>query len=444
MPSVTFVNHASVLIRQGATALLTDPWYRGPAFHKGWRLLTETPDDEAARLLQDVTHIWLSHEHPDHFSIPFFRTHGPALRDRAIPVLFQKIADRRVADFLAGEGIDVREMAFGARIALAPDFDVMCLKDEFYDSLLSVRAGGVHILNLNDCNVATHARAQEILRATGPCDWLLTQFSYAAWKGGPDNRAWRAAAAAAKLDAMAVQIDTFAPKAVIPFASFVTFANAANGYLNDAANRPQEVQDRFAATLPVVVMQPGDRFDGTVDPARTAAAVAFWDRARTAAAAAPPMAFETRDMGELTAAFAGYVARIRRQNAVWLMRAVQALRPLGILQPVVIRLDDLGLTVSVDAPRARFAPTDAAPDIAMHSESLWFIFRNSFGFDTLTVNGCLLECRPGGFSRAARSLAIENLNNLGLAFGPSLIFAPQVIGAFLKRLVAVSRRLRRA
>ena len=71
-----------------------------------------------------------------------------------------------------------------------------------------------------------------------------------------------------------------------------------------------------------------------------------------------------------------------------------------------------------------------------------YLFRNPFGFDTLTVNGCLEEARPGGFSRAARSIAIENLNNLGIRFGPGLIFEAKVIAIFFERLRAASARMR--
>lgn len=80
---IEFINHASVLISEGDVALLTDPWYSGPAFHKGWKLLAETPEAEVDRLLDRVTHIWLSHEHPDHFSVGFFKTHGAKLRAAA-------------------------------------------------------------------------------------------------------------------------------------------------------------------------------------------------------------------------------------------------------------------------------------------------------------------------------------------------------------------------
>ncbi|MGR3466518.1 MAG: MBL fold metallo-hydrolase, partial [Shimia sp.] len=104
---IEFVNHASVLVTSGETALLTDPWYSGPAFHKGWELLVETPDTEVDALLDRVTDIWLSHEHPDHFSIPFYKRFGAKLIARGIPVWFQRTKDQRVASFLRKAGITV-------------------------------------------------------------------------------------------------------------------------------------------------------------------------------------------------------------------------------------------------------------------------------------------------------------------------------------------------
>ena len=70
--SIKFINHASVLISSGNTKLLTDPWYYGDAFHKGWNLIVEQSKKEINDILNEVTHIWISHEHPDHFSVKFF------------------------------------------------------------------------------------------------------------------------------------------------------------------------------------------------------------------------------------------------------------------------------------------------------------------------------------------------------------------------------------
>ena len=53
-------------------------------------------------------------------------------------------------------------------------------------------------------------------------------------------------------------------------------------------------------------------------------------------------------------------------------------------------------------------------DIKMHSNSLLFLLKNSFGFDTLTVNGCFDIYNFRSFSKFAKFFSIGNLNNLGI------------------------------
>ncbi|MGB8077554.1 MAG: hypothetical protein WCF09_06720, partial [Gallionella sp.] len=113
----------------------------------------------------------------------------------------------------------------------------------------------------------------------------------------------------------------------------------------------------------------------------------------------------------------------------------------GGFQPVVIKLDDLNESIIIDLPNQILRRTEMAPDIQLHSESLAFIFRNAFGFDTLTVNGTFEETRPGGFGRFAKTFALENLNNLGYSLSPALIFNLKLIGIFLGRLTGVARKL---
>ena len=56
----------------------------------------------------------------------------------------------------------------------------------------------------------------------------------------------------------------------------------------------------------------------------------------------------------------------------------------------------------------------------MHSESLSFIFKNEFGFDTLTVNGCF-ECSPKNFSKVSiiqnRSIQLSLLVSIPASLG---------------------------
>ena len=76
----------------------------------------------------------------------------------------------------------------------------------------------------------------------------------------------------------------------------------------------------------------------------------------------------------------------------------------------------------------------------MHSQSLAFIFKNEFGFDTLTVNGCF-EASQTGFVKATKTLALGNLNALGFHLNLSLIFNYKIIFLFFKMLKAVKQSL---
>ena len=80
-------------------------------------------------------------------------------------------------------------------------------------------------LNLNDCEIKTKEKCKNLLNLVGECDVLISQFSYAAWKGGIDNLHWRKKAAKEKLDTLALQVNQFKPKLLIPFASYVYFSN---------------------------------------------------------------------------------------------------------------------------------------------------------------------------------------------------------------------------
>tara|TARA_X000000950_G_C13814532_1_gene619177 strand:+ start:999 stop:1226 length:228 start_codon:yes stop_codon:yes gene_type:complete len=60
-----FINHAGVLLEGSKVKLLMDPWTEGSAFNNGWDLLSRAANIDYVRL----THVWISHKHPDHFSI---------------------------------------------------------------------------------------------------------------------------------------------------------------------------------------------------------------------------------------------------------------------------------------------------------------------------------------------------------------------------------------
>jgi UDP-MurNAc hydroxylase len=76
-PKLTFLNHASFMIENNDSVLLIDPWYEGAAFNQGWSLLdTSIKNEDVVKKLivsNKKIFIWFSHEHSDHFSVPFIK-----------------------------------------------------------------------------------------------------------------------------------------------------------------------------------------------------------------------------------------------------------------------------------------------------------------------------------------------------------------------------------
>ena len=57
--TIQFINHASVKISYENISLLSDPWYFGDAFHKGWDLIVEHDSNEINEIVNSTTHIWI-------------------------------------------------------------------------------------------------------------------------------------------------------------------------------------------------------------------------------------------------------------------------------------------------------------------------------------------------------------------------------------------------
>lgn len=136
---LTWVNHASVVVESRDVRLITDPWLEGTVFNNGWKLLSPTRlryEDFAG-----ITHIWFSHEHPDHFA-PANLRRIPEEDRRRIKVLYHETRDRRLIDVCKGFGFEVRELPEGKPVSIAPDFRLLCRPQHLGDSWMAIFAEG--------------------------------------------------------------------------------------------------------------------------------------------------------------------------------------------------------------------------------------------------------------------------------------------------------------
>lgn len=260
---ITFVNHASFLLQANATSIWCDPWTRGKVYNDCAAL--HSPSFEVP--IQDVEHIWVSHEHSDHFNFPTLKSIPEADR-RRITVLHQRHSSPRVVDAFRKLGFEkIVELPQYRWVKLRPDFDIFCGCVGTMDSFLVIRTEGECILNLNDC-ICTDAEIQYIRRITGKPSLLFTQFSIAQWIG---NHADEIDAVKQKMREFKYSVLSFQAESTVAFASFGYWCNQENSWMNRFAITPSQV---LVMNLPGVnFMYPGDVWDSAVRKFRTDEAV---------------------------------------------------------------------------------------------------------------------------------------------------------------------------
>jgi UDP-MurNAc hydroxylase len=416
---IEWVNHASFVAAHGTTRLLTDPWFEGRAFNESWSLLS--PTRFRYEDFSTITHIWFSHEHPDHFSPPTLKHISPEVRAKTT-VLYQTTIDRKIVRFCQGLRFEsVREIIPHVNFFLNQDVRLLLgkMRNET-DSWLLIDMGGHRLLNMNDC-VPDAAGLDRIRRIVGPVDVLLTQFSYANWVGNPGDSAALSRAADNKLAEMKRQIAAFQPRFVVPCASFVWFSNRDNFFMNAGVNRVEtaaRVVEASGATP--VVLYPGDEWQVGAEW-HNEEALARYENDRIARV-------------HLDETFAYPVVTIEAlMNSADRYRAdslrVNAAGKLNSFGTFTAHVSDLGTSISFSfaaGPRVtRKDPEEC--DVVLPGAALQYCFDHSWGFGTLEVSGAFRKPERGEFERIREYEWISSLNNRGRR-------TPGVMARVLRRL----------
>jgi len=444
-PTIEFINHASVIISYEEISILTDPWYNGTAFHDGWRLLYDIDDSRIIDILKKISHIYISHEHPDHFNVSFFlnKKIKEIIIKKKIEILFQKTDDKRVFTFLKEQGFLITELNSNQNIKINKNVEIQIIKFGFYDSCLIVKIPNLKILNLNDCPMRDLNEIENFKNKNGTFDVLLTQFSYAAWKGGIKNKNFREESALEKLKSIENQANILKCKSVIPFASFIYFSNELNFYMNDSINTPKTVINFFREKIfSTIILSPGEiqNLNGLKQNQNS---INFWNEQYDNIALKKKDKYsQTISLDSLKIQFEKYKRNIFKKNSKFLILILSKIKIMNIFQSIKIKLLDHGKTYRYSIFKGLYEIDSTHEyDIKMHSQSLLFIFKNEFGFDTLTVNGCF-ESSKNGFLKSTNTLAIGSLNSMGLNLNFSLIFQFKIIYLFLKKLKNVLKKIK--
>lgn len=407
---IEFVNHASVIIRHHNISLITDPWIEGTAFHNGWKLIEPTHFSYAD--FESITHIWFSHEHPDHFSPSNIRNIPPEIRAK-ITILYPGTKDKKVIKYCQSLGFKACVELDAKWQELGENFSILNVPHTDGDSWMAIKTSDGCILNLNDCGMDHDGQILEIKRKIGKVsiDVLLTQFSYANWVGNRGDHLLQRKNAATKLGELDRQVALLKPKYTIPLASFIWFCHQENFYLNAEANTVEKTFNHLVKsgqTIPVVLFPDDMWILGTSWNSETA--LAKWKLSSSShikeEEALPTNGVSSDRLIELGGKFA---AGLKANNAGVMAYA---------LEPSPIYIVDLDQVFTLSLSGLMRSSTELHfCDVSMTSEALAYCFEHLWGGATTRINGRYQKPAFGQFLRWKRYFNIAEMNNHGERFG---------------------------
>jgi hypothetical protein len=384
---------------------------------EGWSLLSKGSFSVAD--FESITHIWFSHEHPDHFCPPILQKIPLEVRKR-ITVLFHKTIDKKVVSFC-------QKMSFGKVVEMEADLSyeignglkAICNPYHDGDSWAYFFTDEIGILNLNDCILRTQQEAELIKQKIGRVDILMTQFGYANKIGEPGEDFKRREAANEKLLRIQNQATVLAPKYIIPFASFVFFCHEENIYMNNGQNTVGMAYDYIVNNLPCkpVVMYPDQKWELFSD----------WDSSEAlekynvdyeAIKHYEPVKAGKIPLEEVKALAKKFGARLVQKNP-------SAKHLINSICPKIYVTDYNGaFSFKGEGGLQEINLEQKKCDVALSSEALSYIFKHEWGGGTFNVNGRFLIPPGGDFYRFNLFIRMSLLNNNGLEYKwsrPSLL-----------------------
>ena len=378
---VRFLNHSCIELVAPNTIISCDPWFRGTAFTDGWSLLNDKSHN-INKLSFD--YIWISHEHPDHFSIPTLSTlHNP------VKFLFQETKDRKVASFLENKGHAVIELS-NKKPTQIGDLELTCVICDGYDSSLIVKfPNGRVLVNMNDARVDVNNHINtELKPSLEGCDvdLLSFQFGYANWAGNKGDKKIPEHQQELIDKKNKYAIKEFNPKMIMPFASFIYFSHEENFYWNEKYWL-DHIFSKFSKLTSQLIFPSVNQkisLDGITDDELNKSnelAKIFWESKLKNIK--PLMRSKFVPLECLSNQYDLFIKRLHNNNLL--------LKEIDIKEDFILSLQilDLNLVVSIGLLKNHFKVEQNKKNVAaeISSEIFDFLLKNSFGRGSVTING---------------------------------------------------------
>ena len=239
---VKFINHASLQVTRDKFNLLIDPWYSGKVFNNSWSLIREGHEN----LQKNITHILISHEHPDHLHFPTLKylKSNNFLHPNCV-LIFPFRKENSVRDAIVKLGLHYTEIKSGIQSSIMVGDIKVAYYGEVEDGDHTIVLGcpDLTIVNQND-HYTSVPMCFEIKADWPSIDFFFTQFSLAGYYGNKNEPdIIKNNGSKFHIQRFIDYVDIFEPKFAIPFASFVYFCDFYNNYLNFYTVKPSDLSN---------------------------------------------------------------------------------------------------------------------------------------------------------------------------------------------------------
>lgn len=416
---ITFVGHSSIIIWTEHHGILCDPWLSGRVFNNAWALAPTPVLDPVS--LDRITHLWISHEHPDHLHFPTLGGFPDHVKSR-VGVIFQENNSNKVR--LALEKLGYRNFIAAPHdklISLTQGSGdrIAVYQHRHLDSALIVHEQeGGKIINVNDAEL-TKQDCEHLRKKYGPFDLSFRQFSIAGFDGIIEELS------KTRQQVIATMVDQhlwLAATVTCPIASFMYFCRPDNAALNRYSNTAVEALEAFRSrNLKCHLLFPG----ATRDLKEFRESEGDFERWASFYASAPPPIDALESPVALASIREAFNARVRDWHTKYPSRLIR------LIGKVPVHIDDLNCTVLLDFGTATISATQAEPVLSLNSQPLHFAFATPFGVQTLGVSG---RYRLRHASRSWKLVRIiSSLYNAEIYLRPRYLLSARFLRWFLRR-----------
>ena len=445
--TIQLINHASISIKLSKdTYLLSDPWYEGSAFDNGWKLLYENNDESILQILGKINYIFISHEHPDHFSIIFFKKYSQYIKEKKITIIFQQTLDKRVENFLTKkleldliilERNKTKELA-GQKITLIDCGTI--------DSGIIVETNKTYHININDCDF-TSAQLKKIkgILQNNKKIVIYMQFSYAAYRSDDE---WLKRASIYKLEKLLEIYKYFKADLLVPFASFIYFSSPENFRLNKYMNNVKTTSNFLNQNkINYCILNPDQSEidiedlinDQNVRDTVNANSINFWDEKFINIKPSEDK-FEKLEISDDLKK--NFLLRIKKKNTLFLMYLLRCFSFKYFFGDIIIHVSDNRETYILNFFKILRNDNLARSeiDIEMKSKRFIFLLKEPYGLDTLSVNGCFDSLKKDGFENFIRSVGFVVLNQVNMGINVRDLISSKIINRIIDILMRLIKR----